>query len=207
VKDDFEVHVFNCFHFFRFHEEIDFEGFVGTCFAESFEADSFDSDEALQRDKRSFDAQLLGKAETLSDFSEVVRLYHAAQVQMTDKLVNEVRKLNRDMTLKLDPLNDKVDVAVVQVNETRVEQQKFYLSDFWLCFYGWYTDQDLTHGKTFSHIVKESSPWTGVFTLLVGFFGWCDARIGSALAKWFGFKLSPYNKVYNNFLFKTLNEK
>jgi hypothetical protein len=160
-----------CFNIFRFHEEIDFEGFVGTCFAESFEADSLDSDEALQRDKRSFDAKLLGKAETLSDFSEVVRLYHAAQVQMTDKLVDEVRKLNRDTSLKLDALNDKVDVAVVQVNETRVEQQKFYLSDFWLCFYGWYTDQDLTHGKTFSHIVKESSPWTGVFTLLVGLDG------------------------------------
>ena len=172
---------------------------MGTCFAESFEADSFDSDEALRRDKRSFDAKLLSKAETMSDFSEVVRLYHAAQVQMTDKLVDEVRKLNSDMASKFDALNEKVDVAVIQVNETRVEQQKFYLSDFWLCFYGWHTNQDLTHGKTFGHIVRESSPWTCIFTIALGFFGWFDARFASKLAKHFGFKLSPYNKVCKNF--------
>jgi hypothetical protein len=135
----------------------------------------------------------------LTEFQDVVKLYHAAQVQMTDKLVDELRKLNRDMTSELDTLNDKVDVVAKKFNETQIEQQKFYLSDFWLCFYGWHTNQDLTHGKTFGHIVRESSPWTCIFTIALGFFGWFDARFASKLAKHFGFKLSPYNKVCKNF--------
>ncbi len=138
MKNECEVHVSEmsskCFHFFRFHEEIDFEGFVGTCFAELFEVDSFDSDEALRRDKRSFDAKLLGKAKTLSDFSEVVRLYHAAQVQMTDKLVDEVRKLNGDMTSKFDALNDKVDVAVIQVTKLELSNKSFTSQIFGCAF-------------------------------------------------------------------------
>jgi hypothetical protein len=135
----------------------------------------------------------------LTEFQDVVKLYHAAQVQMTDKLVDELRKLNRDMTSELDTLNDKVDVVVKKLNETQIKKQKFYLSDIWLCFYGWHTNQVLTHGKTFGHIFRESSPWTCIFTIALGFFRWFDARFASKLAKNFDLKLSPYNKVCKNF--------
>jgi hypothetical protein len=76
--------------FFRFLEQINFESIVGTCYDESFEADSFYLDVALRRDKRTFDAKLFGQAKQLTEFQDLVKLYHAAQVQMTDKLVEEL---------------------------------------------------------------------------------------------------------------------
>ena len=177
---------------------VDFESYVGTCFDESFGQDAFNSDEAVQRSKRSFDEKLLDKAEKLNDFQEVVKLYHTSQVVMTNRIVDEVRKLNRVTTEKFDELNLKVDTISAKVNETVVgEFQKFYLSDFYNCIVGWWTGKDLTNGKTIGYIVQESSPWAGIWTILVGILGWLDARFASKLAKYFGFKLSPYNKVKN----------
>ncbi len=151
----------------------------------------------------------MDKAEKLTDFQKVVQLYHGSQI--VDRVVDKIRKLNRDTTEKFDKLNLKVNTIYVKVNETVTEEfQKFYLSDFYNCIIGWWTGKDLTNRKTIGYIVQESSPWAGIWTILVGILGWLDAPFASKLAKYFGFKLSPYNKVQNlrklNILFfKTKN--
>jgi hypothetical protein len=139
----------------------------------------------------------LDKAEKLTDF-QVVRLYHASQIVMTDRVVDEIRKLNCDTTKKFDELNLKVNTIYVKVNKTVTKEfQKFYLSDFYNCIVGWWTGKDLTNRKTIGYIVQESSLWARIWTILVGILGWLDAPFASKLAKYFGFKLLPYNKVQN----------
>ncbi len=58
-----------------------------------------------------------------------------------------------------------------------------------------FTHEEVRDGITFGHIVEESTPWSSIVAVLLGILGWCDARGASRMAKMYGVKLSPYQKV------------
>jgi hypothetical protein len=161
----------------------------------------------MLRSKRDYDEKLLMKAESLTNLAEVVNLYHSSHVLWSDKLVQKVESTENilleqfklikvDSDAKFDRLQTLAETTFDRVNQTiTVKEQRFYFADFFNLFKSMFWDVEIRDGITFRHIVEESTPWSSLVAILLGIVGWCDARGASRMAKMYGVKLSPYQKV------------
>jgi len=192
------------FFFFSLAELVDYKTFVSQCFDDSFKTATFDSDESVVRAKREFDDKLLEKAESIADPADLARLYHEAHLFWSNKLIEEIRTNRKEMREEFEKLTGKVEEESNKVNETvKVVLEEFFFSDFLNLFWKMCGGKNRTGEKTLAYLISNQSPLACVTLFLTGLFGWFDARIASRLAKHFGFKLSPYNKVtliYNLFI-------
>ena len=149
------------------------------------------------------------KAETLTNLVDVVNLYHSSHVLWSDKLVEKVESsqnifleqfklMKADSDAKFDRLQILSEATFDRVNQTiTIKEQRFYFADFYLLFKSMFTHEEVRDGITFQQIVEESTPWTSIAVFLIGILGWCDARAANRLAKKYGVKLAPYQKVKN----------
>jgi len=163
----------------------------------------------MLRSKRDYDEKLLMKAESLTNLVDVVNLYHSSHVLWSDKLVQKVESsqnifleqfklMKADSDAKFDRLQTLAETTFDRVNQTiTVKEQRFYFADFFNLFKSMFWDIEVRDGITFRHIVEESTPWSSIMAFLLGIVGWCDARGASRMAKMYGVKLSPYQKVKN----------
>ncbi len=158
------------------------------------------------------------KAETLTNLVDVVNLYHSSHVLWSDKLVEKVESsqnifleqfklMKADSDAKFDWLQTFSEATFDRVNQTiTVKEQRFYFADFYNLFKSMFTHEEVRDGVTFGHIVEESTPWSSIVAVLLRILGWCDARGASRMAKMYGVKLSPYQKVKKCYFFlKILN--
>jgi hypothetical protein len=163
----------------------------------------------MLRSKRDYDEKLLMKAESLTNLVDVVNLYHSSHVLWSDKLVQKVEStenilleqfklMKADSDAKFDRLQTLAETTFDRVNQTiTVKEQRFYFADFYNLFKSMFTHEEIRDGITFGHIVEESTPWSSIVAVLLGILGWLDARGASRMAKMYGVKLSPYQKVKN----------
>ena len=184
-------------------EPQNFDLFVSTCYDESV------LNNQMLRSKRDYDEKLLMKAETLTNLVDVVNLYHSSHVLWSDKLVEKVESsqnifleqfklMKADSDAKFDRLQILSEATFDRVNQTiTIKEQRFYFADFYLLFKSMFTHEEVRDGITFQQIVEESTPWTSIAVFLIGILGWCDARAANRLAKKYGVKLAPYQKVKN----------
>ena len=182
-------------------EPQNFDSFVSTCYDESV------LNNEMLRSKRDFDKKLLMKAESLTNLVDVVNLYHSSHVLWSDKLVQRVEStenilleqlklMKADSDAKFDRLQTLAETTFDRVNQTiTVKEQRFYFADFYNLFKSMFTHEEVRDGITFGHIVEESTPWSSIVAILLGILGWLDARGASRMAKYFGVKLAPYQKV------------
>jgi hypothetical protein len=163
----------------------------------------------MLRSKRDYDEKLLMKAESLTNLVDIVNLYHSSHVLWSDKLVEKVESsqnifleqfklMKADSDAKFDRLQTLSEATFDRVNQTiTIKEQRFYFADFYLLFKSMFTHEEVRDGITFQQIVEESTPWTSIAVFLIGILGWCDARAANRLAKKYGVKLAPYQKVKN----------
>jgi hypothetical protein len=161
----------------------------------------------MLRSKRAYEDKLLLKAESLTNLADVVNLYHSSHVMWSDKLVQRVESTENvlleqlklmkvDSDAQFDRLQTLAETTFDRVNQTiTVKEQRFYFADFFNLFKSMFWDVEIRDGITFRHIVEESTPWSSIVAILLGILGWCDARGASRMAKMYGVKLSPYQKV------------
>ena len=182
-------------------EPQNFDSFVSTCYDESV------LNNQMFRSKRDYDEKLLMKAESLTNLVDIVNLYHSSHVLWSDKLVQKVEStenilleqfklMKADSDAKFDRLQTLAETTFDRVNQTiTVKEQRFYFADFFNLFKSMFMDVEVRDGITFGHIVEESTPWSSIVAVLLGILGWLDARGASRMAKYYGVKLAPYQKV------------
>jgi hypothetical protein len=161
----------------------------------------------MMRSKRAYEDKLLLKAESLTNLADVVNLYHSSHDMWSDKLVQKVESsqnillehlklIKADSDAKFDRLQTLAKTTFDRVNQTiTVKEQRFYFADFYNLFKSVFMHVEVRDGITFGHIVEESTPWSSIVAVFLGILGWPDARGASRLAKNYGVKLAPYQKV------------